>query len=446
MKIPFNALDLVRKKRNGAILSAMEIQGFIDAITQNSVPEYQQSAFLMAVYFQSLNFDETVALTKAMAASGATIHFHDRLSKVDKHSTGGIGDKVSIPLAPLVASCGAEVPMVAGRGLGHTGGTIDKLESIPGFQTEFSIAKFKKIVQKIGVSIMGQTMDFVPADRKLYALRDVTATVESIPLITASILSKKLAEGIGNLILDIKFGSGAFMKTKRDALMLARNLKKVGEKLGLKIKVLITDMNQPLGCHIGNALEIRESLDLLEGNGPSDLKEIVLECAIEMLILSRKKLTKTEACKQVSNNLQNGKALQKFFDLCKAQGVNPHLLKNGSTLRQHLPRAPRVTVIQAKKPGYIKEINGFHLGQTLITLGGGRQIKEDTIDHSVGFKLFHKIGEYLKKDAPLIEIHWNPDQLKEKQKTFNEVRREIESAFSFSSVRPRQSLLIHERF
>lgn len=415
----FNPVEIIRKKRDGKKLSEYEISEFIQKATKREIAEYQTSALLMAIYFKGMDLEETVALTKAMIASGETISFKDNRPKIDKHSTGGVGDKVSIILAPLVASLDVDVPMVSGRGLGHTGGTLDKLESIPGFNTQLTIPEFIENVRKSGLSMMGQTNQFVPADKLLYALRDVTATVECIPLITASILSKKVAEGISGLILDIKTGTGAFMQKQKDAEVLAKILVNVGRKLGLKVNAMITDMNQPLGNKVGHTLEIKECIEVLQNKGPQDLRKITVAQAAHMLLLAEKTSSYKKASTMAEENLINGKALNKFKIMCESQGAFHDILVNQSALKI----SENKIEIKSTQTGYISKINTRKLGIMLVALGGGRIKASDTIDFTVGYDFHIKIGSKCTKGNTILTVYYNPKTTSDLK--LNEIKKEI---------------------
>ncbi len=392
-----NFLDILYKKRNGAGLSEKEMQYLITDYVRGKIPDYQFSAFLMAVYFRGLDFEETIALTRSMLYSGKVLNLTDiKIPKIDKHSTGGVGDKISLILAPLVASCGVCVPMISGRSLGHTGGTLDKLESIPGFKTNLSLKEFKKQLQKIGVGIIGQTKEIAPADKIIYALRDVTATVESIPLITASIMSKKLAEGIDGLVLDVKFGNGAFMKDYYKAKELCRYLVQIGKKFGVKTMGVLTDMNDPLGNYIGNSLEVMEAIDCLKGQGPDDLMEVTL--ILSELILEIAHIKGGQ--KLLLQKIKNKKALSKFKEMIEHQGGDSRIFDDYSKL----PIARSRTKYLSPKTGYIHNIDTFKLGMFATKLGAGRLKKEDIIDPSCGFRVYKKTGDFVKKGEPLLEI------------------------------------------
>lgn len=415
----FNPVEIIRKKRDGEKLTEFEISEFILKATKREIPEYQASALLMAIFFKGMDLDETVALTKAMIASGETISYKDSRPKIDKHSTGGVGDKVSIILAPLVASLDVDVPMVSGRGLGHTGGTLDKLESIPGFNTQLTIPEFIENVRKTGLSMMGQTNQFVPADKLLYSLRDVTATVECIPLITASILSKKVAEGISGLILDIKTGSGAFMQKQKNSEELAKMLVKVGTKLGLKINAMITDMNQPLGNKVGHTLEIIECIEVLQNKGPQDLRKITIAQAAHMLLLADKTSSYKKALSMAEENLNNGKALEKFKTMCQTQGAFHDILVNQSALKVSESKIE----IKCQQSGYISKIDTRKLGMMLVALGGGRIKTSDSIDFTVGYDFKLKIGSKCTKGNTILTVFYNSKTTSELK--LDEIKNEI---------------------
>ena len=382
--------ELIARKREGKRLSDQDIHALIAGFMDGSVADYQMSALAMAVYFRGMDFDETVAMTLAMRDSGKVLSL-DELDapKVDKHSTGGVGDKVSICLAPIVAACGVVVPMMSGRGLGHTGGTLDKLEAIPGFRVDLSVREFRAQLRKIGCALIGQTGDLAPADKRLYALRDVTGTVESIPLITSSILSKKLAEGIDALVLDVKVGRGAFMKTEPEARELARSLVRVGTLAGKRVSALLTDMNSPIGYTIGNALETSEALEILHGEGPDDLRELSYELAIEMLRASGVSKTKTQARRRVELAVRDGSALRKMKQIVKAQGGDPAVVDEPDRLATARHRA----TVRANASGYVSEIDPLELGYTSMALGAGRRRAEDSVDPGAGIRLRVQLGD-----------------------------------------------------
>ena len=384
---------IIEKKRDATELGTSEINAFVEGYTSGAIPDYQMSALAMAIYFNGMTPRETADLTLAMMRSGKVID-PARIpgAKVDKHSTGGIGDKISIPLAPLVAACGATVPMISGRGLGITGGTLDKLESIPGYRVNLSEAEYFQTLETCGCSMIGQTAQIAPADKKLYALRDVTATVPSIPLIVSSIMSKKMAEGIDALVLDVKCGAGAFMKNIGDARKLARALVDTGTAMGKKVLALITAMDQPLGRTVGNALEIRESLDILHGKGPADTQNLTLELARQMLDLAGVETT------DPLQALDDGSAMQIFRKMVAC---------HGGDLEAGLPEAGNQIPLPAPKSGFVSKADAEALGRASLLLGAGRAKTTDTIDHAVGLSNLRKIGEPIEKGEPLCTIHSN---------------------------------------
>jgi pyrimidine-nucleoside phosphorylase len=386
-----NPVIIIQKKRDGQRLSREELAAFVEGYVRGSVPDYQMAALAMAIFLQGMDVEETAALTDVMLASGATL---PRGRRVDKHSTGGIGDKISLILAPLLACCGLQVPMLSGRGLGPSGGTLDKLESIPGFRTDLAAEEISRLVDRVGCVITGQTCDLVPADKKLYALRDVTATVPSLPLITASIMSKKLAENLDALVLDVKWGSGAFMKTRDQAQGLADSLIGVGTRMGLKTAALITDMNQPLGRMAGNAVEVRESLDVLCGCGPNDLSELTLALGAELLVMVAAARDRDAASEQLRGILDSGRGLEKFCEMVRAQGGNPD---------ESLPIAP-ATPILAQRGGFVAEMNCEKIGYAIIELGGGRKQLDDAIDTSVGVEMLVRLGDRVDAGQPLMHM------------------------------------------
>ena len=400
------AQDLIRKKRDELELSADEIREFIAGVTDDSIPKYQTAALLMAVYFRGLSDDELSVWTDAMIHSGIVVDLSSIAGrKVDKHSTGGVGDKVSICLAPLVAACGVPVPMISGRGLGHTGGTLDKLEAIPGFSTNIAVPRFIEMVDKIGISLIGQTSDLAPADRTLYALRDVTSTVESIPLISSSIMSKKLAEGIDGLVLDVKVGSGAFMKDLDRARELAQTLCGIGRRAGKEVTAFLTDMNQPLGREVGNAIETREAIDVLRGEGPDDLVELTMALGAEMLIIGGVAEDEASARAQLQKVRGDGSALEKFARCVELQGGDPKAVEDTSLL----PRATKTTVIAAEREATLQSINAEQIGVAAMILGAGREKVDDTIDPGVGLTMQIRLGDRVAAGAPLATLHHNDD-------------------------------------
>lgn len=400
--------DLIMKKRNGGALSGEEIRFMVQGYTKGEIPDYQMSAMMMAVYFQGMNEDETLALTMEMAESGDMLDLSDiRGVKVDKHSTGGVGDKTSLALTPMVAAAGVTVAKMSGRGLGHTGGTIDKLESFTGFSTAISEEQFKENVNRIGIAIMGQTADLAPADKKLYALRDVTATVDNMSLIASSIMSKKLAAGADAIVLDVKTGSGAFMKTEEDSFALAREMVRIGNGAGRKTIAVVSDMDQPLGYAVGNALEVREAIDTLNGNGPEDFVELCMTLGSYMLVAGGKAATREEAEHILTEVIENGSALDKLAAFIEAQGGDKELVYHP----ERLPQASIVQEIESPSDGCIQKIVCDEIGICSLILGGGRETKESEIDLSVGLVLHKKVGDVVKKGDSLATIYAN-DQAK----------------------------------
>jgi len=394
---------IIERKRDGAALAEADIREWIARYADGRLPDYQMAALAMAIYFRGMSPEETLALTDAMMRSGDALSW-DGLSRptADKHSTGGIGDKLSIPLAPLVASCGVAVPMISGRGLGITGGTLDKLESIPGYDTHLDNARFRAVVDAVGCSIIGQTDRLAPADRKLYALRDVTGTVPSIPLITASILSKKLAEGAATLVFDVKCGAGAFMKTPADARALADSLLAVARGAGRHAEALVTAMDQPVGETAGNALEIAESVDLLRGAGPADARELTLRLAVPMLTLSGVSPDEASARALLEKKLASGAALETFARMVEAQGGDPRVAEAPEKV---LPQAPAVVEVPAPRGGVLARVDADGIGRAVLLLGGGRRAVTDVIDPAVGVSRLRKVGERIEKGEPLATLH-----------------------------------------
>jgi pyrimidine-nucleoside phosphorylase len=395
-------VEIIAKKRDGGRLSKDEIAFFINSFISEKIKDYQMSAFLMAVYLRGMDYDETGWLTEVMLESGRTIAFPEpKKLYVDKHSTGGVGDKVSLFLAPWVAACGAKVPMLSGRGLGHTGGTLDKLESIPGFRTDLSINEFLYGVEKVGCIITGQTPEIAPADRLMYALRDVTATVESIPLICGSILSKKFAAGPSGLVFDIKCGSGAFMKDMGSAEVLGRNLIEVSRVMGRAARAIITDMNQPLGNAAGNLLEVRECIDALRGSCPADLYDVAIEVAVEMLEMAGIEKNRRQTRMLLESKLKDGSAFRKFEEMVQFQGGNLSIFLNDAGL----PRARHLAEFKAPRDGYVQSFQTERIGRLVVEMGGGRLTKDDIIDPLVGLIFHRKIGSEVRAGESLAEIH-----------------------------------------
>lgn len=395
-------VELIAKKRDGNALSSDEIERLIAALGDGSLADYQMSAFCMAVFFQGMTPDETAALTHAMLKSGEVIDLSAiGRSKVDKHSTGGVGDKVSLCLAPLVAACGVAVPMISGRGLGHTGGTLDKLEAIPGFQVHQDIPSFRRIVDEVGVCMIGQTAELAPADKRIYALRDVTATVEAIPLIVASILSKKLAEGIDALVLDVKVGRGAFMKTRERATELAEALVRVGRAAGKRVSALLTDMSTPLGNTVGNAIETREAIEVLHGEGPDDLVACTLALGGEMLVLGGVARDADDATQQLKRAIESGEGARVFERMIEAQGGDPGVVADTAKL----PSAEHTVEVLSDRDGVVTGIDPLEIGLTAVAMGAGRTRADQAVDHAVGIELMCERGEAVSRDQPLAVLH-----------------------------------------
>lgn len=398
------AYDVILKKRNGEKLSEKEIKFMINGFLSGEVHDYQMAAFLMAIYFKHLDEDERFYFTKVMLESGDKVDLSniDGL-KIDKHSTGGVGDKTTLVFAPIIASFGFSVPKLSGRALGHTGGTIDKLESIPGFKTSLELSDFLKNVQKYGIAIIGQTTNLAPADKKIYALRDVTATVDEISLISSSIMSKKLAISSDILLLDVKFGSGAFMKKYDDAKLLAEAMVNIGKRYGRKIMAVLTSMEQPLGRTVGNSLEVLEAIETLKGQGPEDFTELCIylsACALSLAGLGKIE----ENIERVKEKLNKGEALEKFRDLVKAQGGDVKVIDNP---RELLPISEKIFEVESEKSGFVRKINAEKIGTASMILGAGRRKKEDIIDHSVGIEVLRKIGDRVEKGEILARIYYS---------------------------------------
>ena len=400
----FRAIDVIRKKRDGGELSPAEIEALVNAYTRDDIPDYQVAAWLMAVVLRGMTRPETAALTDAMLRSGEVLDLSSlAATKVDKHSTGGVGDKTSLVLAPLAAAAGVAVPMISGRGLGHTGGTLDKLEAIPGFNVNLSVAQFRRVLESCGCAMIGQTAEIAPADRKLYALRDVTGTVESPYLICASIMSKKLAEGIDALVLDVKTGSGAFMKSEKDAAFLAELMVETGERMGKEMVALITDMDQPLGNMIGNALEVVEVVEVLRGAGPEDLRQLCLELAGWMLFLGGVSETVAAGKKQSAHLIGSGKALDRFRKMVELQGGDPRTIDDP----KKLPQAKNEMTVSSTRNGYMASLQCEQIGTACVILGGGRERKEDSVDPTVGIVLHKKVGDAVSTGERLATIYYN---------------------------------------
>lgn len=403
-------VDIISKKRDGEELSTEEINFFVEGYTKGTIPDYQASSLAMAIYFQDMNDRERSDLTMAMVNSGETIDLSaiDGI-KVDKHSTGGVGDTTTLVLAPLVAALGVPVAKMSGRGLGHTGGTIDKLESIEGFHVEITKDQFIQLVNRDKVAVIGQTGNLTPADKKLYALRDVTGTVNSIPLIASSIMSKKIAAGADAIVLDVKTGAGAFMKTDKDAENLAHAMVKIGDSVGRNTMAIISDMSQPLGFAIGNALEVKEAIDTLKGEGPEDLTELVLTLGSQMVVLAKKANNLEEARKKLIEVIENGKALDKFKVFLKNQGGDPSVVDNP----EKLPQAKYKIDVPAKESGFISNIVADEIGIAAMLLGAGRATKEDTIDLAVGLMLRKKVGDKVERGEAILTIYSNREDVED---------------------------------
>jgi len=398
------AVDLIRKKRDSGEHSREEIDFLISGYTRGEIPDYQMAAWLMAAWLRGLNRPEITALTEAMLYSGEVVNLSDLPGKkVDKHSTGGVGDKTSLILAPIVAAGGLTVPMISGRGLGHTGGTLDKLESIPGFNVNLSLEEFRRVLRECGMALIGQTAEIAPADKKIYALRDATSTVENIGLICASIMSKKLAEGIDALVLDVKTGSGAFMKREEDSVRLAEVMVETGQRMGKKVVALITDMDQPLGRMAGHSNEVIECIEVLSGGGPADLRELSIELSGWMFFLGERTTTLDEGRRLAQAMISSGQAKAKFKQGIRLQGGDERVVDNP----QLLPQARSHAGVPSPSAGFISATNCEQLGTALATLGGGREKKEDTIDHGVGLEFHKRIGDPVEKGEPLVTIHYN---------------------------------------
>ncbi len=432
----YNTVSLIRKKRDGKSLSSDEIEFMVRSYTDDEIPDYQMSAFLMAAFLRGLTDGEAASLTKSMLHSGVVLDLsHISGKKVDKHSTGGVGDKLSLILAPIVASCGVPVPMISGRGLGHTGGTLDKLESIPGFTVDVTLERYLEILKRQNMVLVGQTEEVAPADKRLYALRDVTATVESIPLIAGSIMSKKLAEGIDALVLDVKFGSGAFMQEHSQAMELAKTLVGIGEEFGKRTIAYMTDMDQPLGYAIGNWLEVRESIDALRGGGPDDVMEITHLLAGTMIHLGGKAGTVEEGIDQSRGAIQDGSAWKKWLEIVAEQGGDTKLVENPGIY----PAAEHVKDVKAVEDGYISAMNAYEIGMVSLELGAGRRAKEDRIDPAAGILLKKKVGDRVKKGETIARFYTNNRNEMDKSEHF------FLNAITFSNTKPdKRQLITHQ--
>lgn len=439
--------EIITKKRDGERLTEAEIDFLVSCYSRNIIPDYQMAAFLMAVVLRGMDERETIALTKSMRDSGEVLDLSDIPGpNVDKHSTGGVGDKVSLVLAPLVAACGIVVPMVSGRGLGHTGGTLDKLEAIPGFRTNLSTAEFKRQLADIGVAMIGQTQSIAPADKKIYALRDVTGTVESIPLICASILSKKLASGAEGIVFDIKVGSGAFMKTRGEATRLAKGLRSLSRAFGKKTAILFTGMDEPLGEAVGNAVEVIEAIETLKGGstllttlslskvgGPADLLTVTFALASRMLLMGKLAKTEKQALSMLRQAIQTGAALAKFREMVKRQGGDERIVDDYS----RLPQARYRISVPSAKSGWVKAIDTYRVGMLAVELGAGRKQITDPIDHAVGFLIHKKVGQKVAAGEALATVLANDEE------QGREVAQQLQQCFSLAgrAVRPLRKIL-----
>ncbi len=427
---------IIEKKRDGHSLTDGEIRDFIAGFTDGSIPDYQMSALAMAVFFQGMEPREIASLTRAMMESGDVLELSSLVRPTcDKHSTGGIGDKVSLILAPLASACGLDVPMISGRGLGITGGTLDKLESIPGYRTDLSPDEFERVISACGCSIIGQTANLTPADKKLYALRDVTGTVPSIPLISASIMSKKLAEGAQSLVLDVKWGSGAFMKTVEQARELANTMISIGASMDRRVSALITNMNQPLGKTAGNALEVFESIETLKGNGPRDLQTVTLELCAEMVLLNGLAPDRASALALATDKLDSGRALEVFEGMVNLHGGNTDIIRDDSIL----PRAGIQYVLQSEKSGCVAMMDADAIGRAALVLGAGRKSVADQIDHGAGISEMVKVGHTVSAGQTLMILHAN------EQARLDEALPIAKDAISITAASPDEFVLINDR-
>ena len=397
------AVEVITKKRDGGALSRDEIDFFVKGVTAGSLPDYQASALLMAILIRGMSEEETAWLTDSMVHSGVHVDLRDIPGvKVDKHSTGGVGDKTSLILAPLAAACGVPVPMMSGRGLGHTGGTLDKLEAIPGFRVNLSLEEMKTALVRTRCAMIGQTAQIAPADKKLYALRDVTGTIESVALISASIMSKKIAEGIDALVLDVKTGSGAFMKTEADSRRLAESLVSIGLASGVKTEAVITEMDTPLGCMVGNALEVIESCEVLKGGGPRDLIDVSLDLTARMLVLGKVAADRAEAMRQVQQAIDSGAGLEQFRRIIEHQGGDPRVVDDYS----RLPSAPERRTVAAPRHGFLVRLDAEAVGRASVALGAGRDRVEDPVDPAVGVIVRAKPGDEVRAGDAVLEMHY----------------------------------------
>lgn len=425
--------DLIEKKRDRGELTRDEIAFLIRGYTRDEIPDYQMAAWLMASFLNGMSEAETQGLVEEMLHSGVVLtHDHIPLPKVDKHSTGGVGDKTSLVIAPVAAACGVAVPMISGRALAHTGGTLDKLEAIPGFRTDLSLDEFKDALARCGLALIGQTREIAPADRKLYALRDLTATVPSRPFMCASIMSKKMAEGIDGLVLDVKTGAGAFMREFEDSRKLAEMMTGVGRAMGKRVVALITDMNQPLGRWVGNAVETFEAIETLQGDLEGDFAELCLELAAQMLIVGGVEKDLNAARKRARDAITSGAALERFRACIEAQGGNPHVLDDPKLLSQ----ASKQRVITAPRSGFVAGVETDEIGRIVMDWGGGRRRLEDRIDYGVGLRLFAKLGDQVDAGDPLVMAYYNDES------KFEEMDARLRAAYRIEESAPKPEPLI----
>jgi pyrimidine-nucleoside phosphorylase len=430
------AVDIIQKKRDGGVLNPNEIRFFVTGVTDFSLPDYQVAALLMAILLRGMTAEETSVLTDAMVKSGVRVDLSDIPGiPVDKHSTGGVGDKASIVIAPLVAACGGVVPMMSGRGLGHTGGTLDKLESIPGFRTNLSISEMRASLEAIGCALIGQSAQIAPADKKLYALRDVTATIESVPLISASIMSKKIAEGIGALVLDVKCGKGAFMKTPAEARTLAESLVAIGKSAGVRTQAVITAMNWPIGFAVGNANEVIESIEVLKGHGRPDLVENVLELSERMLVVAGVARDRADAAARCRRALDSGEALERLKAIIERQGGNPRVIDEYGLM----PHAPAEHIINADIDGFVTDLDAGSIGRAVVMLGGGRDKVDDEIDPAVGIMIPATVGDAVRAGDPVVRV-----QYRSKARLEDALPLLMEAVRIGASPRPMAPLIIDE--
>jgi len=428
-----NAAEIIRKKRDGGVLTSDEMRFIIQGYVEGAIPDYQISSLLMAIFFRGMTKEETVEFTRLMLHSGSAINLSNIPgAKVDKHSTGGVGDKISLLLAPIVAACGVPVPMISGRGLGHTGGTLDKLESIPGFRTNLSIEEYKKVIAEIGAVMIGQTKEIAPADKKMYSLRDVTATIECIPLIAGSIMSKKLAEGIDALVLDVKTGRGAFMQSQEKSIELAKTLVEIGTSFGKETMGFVTDMNQPLGYAIGNWCEVVESVECLQGRDIPDIMELTYVLGGSMVLLGKKASSIKEGIDRCKEAVRSGKAHEKFLQLVKTQGGEVSLIKH---LEQY-PKSKYIEHITASIDGYVQSIDSLELGLASITLGAGRTKIDDVVDSKAGIILKKKKGDLVKRGETLAVV------FTDKHEVIPSAKNRISNSVVINSVQPQSAKLI----